>query len=177
MAAAQFYLEQADDGLVLRLVGNWTVTGLPEAERRSQGFSADAHTRPTRVDARELAALDTAGALMLIQRWLGRMPWPAIDGLRPADQDLTGTGRRAHGHAAGAHSNGASTASWPLAERAGALRRSSPGSQLMLLLAFGGQTLESPSAPSWSAARNCAGPAPCTTWSAPASTRCRSCAC
>ena len=88
MAAAQYHLEQAADGPVLRLVGDWTVSGLPDAERRSQGTAADASTRPVRVDARELAALDTAGALMLIQRWLGRMPWPAIEGLRPADQDL-----------------------------------------------------------------------------------------
>ncbi|HWS25683.1 MAG TPA: ABC transporter permease [Xanthomonadales bacterium] len=139
MAAAQYHLEQAADGPVLRLVGDWTVSGLPDAERRSQGTAADASTRPVRVDARELAALDTAGALMLIQRWLGRMPWPAIEGLRPADQDLlalvgermaTPRVRKRRIYGLG-----------PMAERAGVATEFA-WRQLMLLLAFGGQTLE-----------------------------------
>jgi phospholipid/cholesterol/gamma-HCH transport system permease protein len=138
MAAAGFHLEQAAEGSVLRLVGDWTVTGLPEAERLSQDMAADGRERPARVDASALAALDTAGALLLIQRWLGRLPWPPIDGLRSADQDLLALvgermasprlrRRRVYGLQ-------------PMAERVG-VATVFAWRQLMLLLAFGGQTV------------------------------------
>lgn len=137
MASAAFELTQTPEGPVLRLSGEWTVSGLPDAEQRSRGMHA-AGNRPIRVDAGELAALDTAGALLLIQRWLGRLPWPDFDGLRPADHDLLALvgermatprirKRRVYGLG-------------PLAERAGAATEFA-WQQLMLLLAFAGQTV------------------------------------
>lgn len=138
MSSAAFQLEATADGPVLRLSGEWTVAGLPDAERRSQGVVARDETRPLRVDARDLAALDTAGALMLIQRWLGHMPWPAIDGLRAADRDLLMlVGERiATPRVRPRRANGLA----PLAERAGAATVFA-WRQLALLLAFGGQTV------------------------------------
>ena len=139
MVAAQFHLEEAADGPVLHLVGEWTVAGLPEAEQLSQGIVAGSGERPVRVDAKELVALDSAGALMLIQRWLGRVPWPEIEGLRAADKDLlalvgeriaTPRVRKRRVYGLG-----------PMAERVGVATEFA-WRQLMLLLAFGGQTLE-----------------------------------
>jgi phospholipid/cholesterol/gamma-HCH transport system permease protein len=138
MNRAAFELEPTSDGAVLRLRGDWTVAGLPDAERASQGIVAAGDARPVRVDAADLGALDTAGALLLIQRWLGRMPWPAIDGLRPADRDLlTLVGERmATPRARKARVFGFG----PMAERVGVATEFA-WTQLMLLLAFGGQTI------------------------------------
>jgi phospholipid/cholesterol/gamma-HCH transport system permease protein len=138
MSSAAFELEATPAGPVLHLSGDWTVTGLPEAERLSQGRLAASEERPVRVDAHQLAALDTAGALLLIQRWLGRLPWPAIDGLRSADHDLlTLVGERlATPRVPKRRIYGLK----PMAERVGVATEFA-WRQLMLLLAFGGQTV------------------------------------
>lgn len=141
MIAAEFSLDR--DGGLLRLSGEWTVAGLPAVERRTQQLRATVDTRPTRVDASGLTRLDTAGALLLIQRWLGSTPWPPIDGLRAAHRDLLDLvgerialprvkRRKPYGLA-------------PLAERAGVATEFA-WIQLKLLLGFGGQALASAAA-------------------------------
>ena len=88
MSAADFQMVGDGKTAVLHLTGDWTVAGLPALEARTRESSADAKTRPPQVDASELAVLDTAGALLLISRWLGAAPWPTIAGLREADGEL-----------------------------------------------------------------------------------------
>lgn len=135
MAAADFSID-SPQGL-LRLQGDWTVAGLPAVERRTQHLHAG-DARPQRVDASGLTKLDTAGALLLIQRWLGRAPWPPIDGLRAADRDLLDlVGERI---AAPRVKRRKPFGLVPMAERAGAATEFA-WLQLKLLLGFGGQTL------------------------------------
>lgn len=135
MAAADFSVE-GDAGL-LRLHGDWTVSGLPAVERRTQHLHAG-DPRPARVDASGLTKLDTAGALLLIQRWLGRTPWPPIDGLRAADRELLDlVGERL---ATPRVKRRKPFGLLPMAERAGAATEFA-WLQLKLLLGFGGQTL------------------------------------
>ena len=136
MTAADFALEVADG--VLRLSGDWTVAGLPAVERRTQHLHAGTDHRPARVDASGLTALDTAGALLLIQRWLGRAPWPPIDGLRDADHDLLNlVGERI---AAPRVKKRKPFGLLPMLERAGVATEFA-WLQLKLLLGFFGQTL------------------------------------
>jgi phospholipid/cholesterol/gamma-HCH transport system permease protein len=136
MAVADFEQLHGQDGYVLRLKGDWTVAGLPAVEERTRERSVG--ERPLRIDASELARLDTAGALLLVQRWLGHRPWPPIEHLRPADRDLLelvgeqiatprSKRRRVYGLL-------------PLAERAG-IAVETATRQFLLLLGFGGQTL------------------------------------
>lgn len=139
LLAADCRLESGPQGSVLHLVGAWTVTGLPALERRTQGQAATGADRPSAIDAGELVALDTAGALLLIQRWLGPTPWPPIQHLKPADQmllELVGervaTPKLPKQRVFGV---------LPLLERAGAATEFA-WKQFLLLLAFGGQTLE-----------------------------------
>lgn len=87
MTAADFSLDQDAEGAILRLRGEWTVLGLAALERRTQASKPQA-AQIRRVDASELLALDTAGALLLVQRWLGAAPWPPFTGLREADGEL-----------------------------------------------------------------------------------------
>lgn len=136
MTAADFTLDDAQG--VLRLVGDWTVAGLPAMERRTQHLHAGGGHRPARVDASGLTALDTAGALLLIQRWLGRAPWPPIDGLRSADHDLLNlVGERI---AAPRMKKRKPFGLLPMLERAGVATEFA-WMQLKLLLGFFGQTL------------------------------------
>jgi phospholipid/cholesterol/gamma-HCH transport system permease protein len=138
MAAADFSVDREDNHLILRLRGEWTVAGLPEAEQRSQGLHAAKDDRPDRVDARELAALDTAGALMLVQRWLGHAPWPTMDGMRPGDLELLNlVGERA---ATPRQRKRKPTGIGPMLERVGVATEFA-WHQLTRLLGFGGQTL------------------------------------
>jgi len=138
MSAADFQMVGDGKTAVLHLTGDWTVAGLPALEARTRESSADAKTRPPQVDASELAVLDTAGALLLISRWLGAAPWPTIAGLREADGELLKLV---------AASIGAAPVRLPnqygltrLAERVGAATQFA-GAQFLQLLAFGGQTL------------------------------------
>jgi len=135
VAAADISVD-GDAGL-LRLHGDWTVAGLPTLERRTQHLQA-ADARPARVDASLLTKLDTAGALLLIQRWLGRTPWPPIDGLRAADRELLDlVGERI---AAPREKLRKPFGLLPMAQRVGAATEFA-WLQLKLLLGFGGQTL------------------------------------
>ncbi|MCB1598707.1 MAG: ABC transporter permease [Lysobacterales bacterium] len=138
MAQADYSLDQTEGKPVLRLRGDWTVAGLPAAERRSQGLSAATGSRPVQVDASELTALDTAGALLLVQRWLGNMPWPEFQGLRPADGELLSlVGERiAQPRTRPRKPFGIQ----PMLERTGAAVEFA-WRQFTLLLGFGGQTL------------------------------------
>lgn len=138
MTAADYHLEMDEGQPVLRLRGDWTVAGLPAAERRSQSLSATMTDRPTRVDASELTALDTAGALLLIQRWLGAMPWPEFNGLRSADGELLNLVRERI--AAPGKRQQKPSGMVPMLERAGASVEFA-WRQFTLLLGFGGQTL------------------------------------
>lgn len=134
MTAADFSL----DAGTLKLVGDWTVMGLPALERRTQGLHAHPETRPQRIDASGLGAFDTAGALLLIQRWLGPAPWPAIEHLRPADRDLLDlVGERV---ASPRVRKRRAFGLLPMAERVGAAAAFA-WSQFLLLLGFAGQTL------------------------------------
>lgn len=138
MVAADYSLDNEGDAQVLRLRGEWTVAGLPDLEQRTQGLQASSGSRPMRIDARELVRLDTAGALLLIQRWLGPAPWPAFDGLRAADQDLLNlVGERI------ATPRVKKKRPWgfgPMAERVGVATEFA-WRQVLMLLGFGGQTL------------------------------------
>jgi phospholipid/cholesterol/gamma-HCH transport system permease protein len=136
MAVADFEQRNDTDGYVLCLKGDWTVTGLPAVEERTRDLQP--RERPVRIDANELTRLDTAGALLLVQRWLGAQPWPLIEHLRPADRDLLelvgermatprAKRRRVYGLL-------------PLAERAG-IAADNAIRQFLLLVGFGGQTL------------------------------------
>ena len=136
MTAADFTLDDGEG--VLRLQGDWTVAGLPAVERRTQHLHAGADHRPAQIDASGLTALDTAGALLLIQRWLGRAPWPPIVGLRAADQDLLNlVGERI---AAPRVKTRKPFGLLPMLERAGVATEFA-WAQLKLLLGFFGQTL------------------------------------
>lgn len=135
MAAAQASITTEAVGLVLSLGGRWTVAELADLERATQSQSPRALAR---VDANALEALDSAGALLLLQRFLGPQPWPPIDGLKRADADLlrlcaerlaqpAPRPKRAHG--------------WRfMAERAG-IATEFAWQQLKALLGFAGQTL------------------------------------
>lgn len=143
MSAASFELQDAQGGQVLRLLGDWTVAGLPDIERSSQALHADVSARPARIDARELSALDTAGAFLLVQRWLGATPWPAIEGLKAAHLELL--------NLVGTHIAAPKVRArkpWGLArmaERVG-IATENAWKQLLLLLGFGGQTVSTVSA-------------------------------
>lgn len=139
MTAADFRIEDGPGGKVLHLVGDWTVSGLTDLERRTQGQHAEAGGRPQSIDAAELTALDTAGALLLISRWLGPPPWPQASGLRPGDLDLLNlVGERV---AAPLVRKPKPYGFLPLLERVGAAVEFA-WKQFLLLLGFGGQTLE-----------------------------------
>ena len=136
MAAAEYSLDASNQALHLR--GDWTIAGLPAAERSSQARLGDQQPRPTSVDAAEMTALDTAGALLLIQRWLGPAPWPAIVGLKPADLNLLSL--------VGTHLSTPRARvrqPWGLARMAERVGVASENAwrQLLQLLGFGGQTL------------------------------------
>lgn len=138
MAQADYSLGEEGEKRVLRLSGDWTVSGLPAIERRSESLSARADKRPHLVDARELTALDTAGALLLVQRWLGAMPWPEFSGLRPADSDLLNlVGERI---AAPKKRVRKPVGIGPMLERIGVAMEFA-WRQFTLLLGFGGETL------------------------------------
>jgi phospholipid/cholesterol/gamma-HCH transport system permease protein len=137
MTAADFSQIDDSEGVVLRLVGDWTVAGLAALEQRTQALNPDT-SRPKRIDAHALLALDTAGALLLIQRWLGPAPWPPIEGLRATDQQLLSlVGERVTAPLA---RKPKPSGLMPLIERIGA---ASTGAwkQFTMLLGFAGQTL------------------------------------
>jgi len=135
MAAADYQLDTEAGGDILRLSGDWTVFGLPAVERRSRDLNAK---RPQRVDVSQMGSLDTAGALLLIQRWLGPAPWPAFDGLRAADLELLNLVGASY--AAPRLRKPKPFGILPLLERTGAASIFA-WQQFLLLLAFGGQTL------------------------------------
>ena len=136
MAAADFQLDSDASGDILRLTGDWTVSGLPAAELRSRVVGK--LKRPERVDVSQMGALDTAGALLLIQRWLGPPPWPTIEGLRTADLELLNLVGASY--AAPRLRPRKAFGILPLLERTGAAAVFA-WQQFLLLLAFGGQTL------------------------------------
>lgn len=83
-SARYAWIDDPEHGRTLRLEGNWTLphlSALPGAPR-------DVADRPRRIDGGALQALDTAGALLLIRRWLGPPPWPTELALRPPDRAL-----------------------------------------------------------------------------------------
>jgi phospholipid/cholesterol/gamma-HCH transport system permease protein len=134
MVAADYSLEAG----VLKLRGAWTIVGLDALERGSVSLRADPGERPTAIDASEMAALDTAGALLLIQRWLGKSPWPPITGLDAANQELL----KLVGESIAARKQ-RRRKPWgleQLAERVG-ITTQFVWKQFLLLLGFGGQAL------------------------------------
>jgi len=138
MSAADFQIIGDGVAAVLHLSGDWNVAGLADLEVRTREIVAKTETRPPQFDASELSVLDTAGALLLISRWLGATPWPPIAGLREADSDLLklvagniGTSPRRLRKPFGLAR---------LAERVGSATQFA-AMQFLQLLAFGGQTL------------------------------------
>lgn len=75
MQPADFQFDDATDGAVLRLTGDWTTTGLGPAAR---GLADRLHDRPIRaLDVSGLGRFDTAGALILVHAAPGRLPGDA----------------------------------------------------------------------------------------------------
>jgi len=70
--AANFQIEDADDGALLRLSGDWTTTGLGRVGERLQRELGE--RRLTGVTLDELGRFDTAGALALVKASAGRLP-------------------------------------------------------------------------------------------------------
>jgi len=72
MAAADFQIDDADDGLTLRLTGDWTAT---ELGRISNRLDNDLREREiTAVDLSGMGRFDTAGALAVVQAGHCRLP-------------------------------------------------------------------------------------------------------
>lgn len=77
MARADFRIESARDGEVLRLVGDWTTTsGLRRVARALGGALRDREVYA--VELEELGGFDTAGALVLLQASGGSIQAPAL---------------------------------------------------------------------------------------------------
>jgi phospholipid/cholesterol/gamma-HCH transport system permease protein len=73
MQPADFQLEDTGDGgAVLRLVGDWTTTGVGPAARRLAGRVGASPVK--RLDLSELGRFDTAGALILVHAAPGLLP-------------------------------------------------------------------------------------------------------
>ncbi len=72
MARADFQVEEAGDGAVLSLSGDWTTTALGRAGRRLE--QALEGRRVARLDLSDLERLDTAGALALVKAGAGERP-------------------------------------------------------------------------------------------------------
>lgn len=83
-AARAEWFDDPEHGRTLRLEGAWTLPHLAQLERAQRSAAVP----PARVDGRALRALDTAGALLLIRRWLGPPPWRMELLLKPADRAL-----------------------------------------------------------------------------------------
>ena len=72
MRPADFQLDDSGDGTVLRLIGDWTTTGVGPAARRLAGRLGPGELK--RLDLSDLGRFDTAGALILIHAAPGLMP-------------------------------------------------------------------------------------------------------
>ncbi|HEV2080983.1 MAG TPA: ABC transporter permease [Brevundimonas sp.] len=71
MAKADFQVEEAGDGALLKLSGDWTTTSLGRTGRRLE--EALAGRKVAGVDLSDLQKFDTAGALALVQGGAGRL--------------------------------------------------------------------------------------------------------